>query len=212
MADTKQNSLNSSMNKQSPVKMRYDINIVFAFVAVGVILLITGSGNPIWGYSWLSLALIALLFTVLTQLIMIHNSSQRKSQGFIDLLKAMWDYGTTTAPITLLLALTSWYAGQYTTYQDIIKDGNLPQEYYNFSNASITILVFEIIALYNMTKDMLVAANASESSSAKRPTKYMQFLDVLQARDDTIFYGLLMLSFIMAGFMHVILAYFVTDG
>ena len=38
----------------SGVSMRYDINIIFAFIGVGVILLLGGGGSPIWGYTWLS--------------------------------------------------------------------------------------------------------------------------------------------------------------
>lgn len=199
------------MGKHSPVKMRYDINIVFAFVAVGVILLLTGSGSPIWGYSWLTLALTALLFTVVSQLIIQDSQSHHKKPGMLDLARSLWKYGTATAPITLLLALTSWYTGQYSTYQEVIDGGDLPTEYYNFSNASITVLVFEVIALYNMIKDML-RPTLSDKPQNTKSSSYQTLLNTLQARDDTIFYGLMLLSFIMAGFMHVILAYFVTDG
>ena len=199
------------MGKHSPVKMRYDINIVFAFVAVGVVLLLTGSGSPVWGYSWLTLALTALLFTVVSQLIIQDSSSQSKKPGLLDLARSLWKYGTATAPITLLLALTSWYAGQYSTYADIINKGDLPTEYYNFSRASTTVLVFEIIALYNMITDLLRPTLSDKPVNTKSST-YQNLLETLQARDDTIFYGLVLLSFVMAGFMHVILAYFITDG
>lgn len=199
------------MGKHSPVKMRYDINIVFAFVAVGVVLLLTSSGSPVWGYSWLTLSLTALLFTVVSQLIIQDSSSQSKKPGLLDLARSLWKYGTATAPITLLLALTSWYAGQYSTYADIIKKGDLPTEYYNFSRASTTVLVFEIIALYNMITDLLRPTLSDKPVNTKSST-YQNLLETLQARDDTIFYGLVLLSFVMAGFMHVILAYFITDG
>ena len=199
------------MGKHSPVKMRYDINIVFAFVAVGAILLLTGSGSPIWGYSWLTLALTALLFTVVSQLIIQDSTSPSKKPGLTDLARSLWKYGTATAPITLLLALTSWYAGQYSTYADVIKNGDLPAEYYNFSHASTTVLVFEIIALYNMITDLLRPTLSDKPVNTKSST-YQNLLSTLQARDDTIFYGLILLSFVMAGFMHVILAYFITDG
>ena len=199
------------VGRHSPVKMRYDINIVFAFVAVGVILLLTGSGSPVWGYSWLTLSLTALLFTVVSQLIIQDTSSHTKKPGFMDLVRSLWKYGTATAPITLLLALTSWYAGQYSTYAKVIDKGDLPAEYYNFSNASTTVLVFEVIALYNMITDMLRPTLSDKPPNTKSST-YQTLLQTLQARDDTIFYGLILLSGIMAGFMHVILAYFVTDG
>ena len=196
--------------QQSPVKMQYNLNIVFSFVAVGVILLLGGGGSPIWGYSWLSLSLMSLLFVVTSQLILINNENPKKGVGLMDLARALWDYAQFTAPIILLFSLTSWYVGQYTKYQDVIEEGNLPTEYYNFHNASITLLVFEVISLYNMVTDML-NAKREDASPNKSPTK-LSVLEMLQARDDTIFYGFMLLSFIMAGFTHVILAYFTTDG
>ena len=205
--------------KHSQVKLNYDINIVFAFLAVGVLLLFAGKTSPIWGYSWMSLALMALLFTVLSQLLLYNNDNNSKNTGVISILRSLWKYGLVTAPITLLFGLISWYVGQYTKYKKKIENGNLPQEYYNFYNASTTLLVFEVVSLYNMITELLNTTHLENmkiknvhSKTNTKKSKYMNLLEMMQARDDTIFYGFILLSYIMAGFMHVILAYFITDG
>tara|TARA_B100000963_G_C22556496_1_gene639273 strand:- start:159 stop:797 length:639 start_codon:yes stop_codon:yes gene_type:complete len=208
--------------KHSEVKLNYDINIVFAFLAVGVLLLFIGKASPIWGYSWMSLALMALLFTVLSQLLLYTNDKKQEQQsGILSLLRSLWKYGLVTAPITLLFGLISWYVGQYTKYKKKIENGNLPREYYNFYNASTTLLVFEVVSLYNMITELLhisrmesmqkKVGQQKQTNNVKK-SKYMNLLEMMQARDDTIFYGFILLSYIMAGFMHVILANFITDG
>ena len=62
-----------------------------------------------------------------------------------------------------------------------------------------------------MITDLLRPTLSDKPVNTKSST-YQNLLETLQARDDTIFYGLVLLSFVMAGFMHVILAYFITDG
>lgn len=201
------------MPGHSPVSMRYDINIIFAFIAVGVILILGGGGSPIWGYTWLSLSLMALLFTVISQLIINGHSGKETQGGWLGLAKTIWTYGMSTLPVSLMFILVSWYASQYLQYEDIIERGNLPQEYYSFSNASTMLLVFELIALYNMittimTENQLNASQNISPSSSKKKT----YLELVQTKDETLYYGFLIFNFIMAGFMHVILSCFITDG
>ena len=68
----------------SLVSMGYDVNIIFAFVGVGAVLILGGGGSPVWGYSWLALSLMALLFTVISQLIIREQESAgRRPRGWI---------------------------------------------------------------------------------------------------------------------------------
>ena len=195
--------------------MEYDINIIFAFVGVGVVLLLGGGGSPVWGYTWLSLSLMALLFTVISQLIINgRNQKESRDKGWLGLARTVWTYAVATMPVSLMFILVAWYTAQYVRHQDIIKRGNLPQEYYAFSNASVVLLVFEVIALYNMVGDIM--KEGSMSRSAAPPTEQQKakrsLLEQMQTKDETIYYGFMIFNFIMAGFMHVILTCFITDG
>jgi len=198
----------------SLVSMGYDVNIIFAFVGVGAVLILGGGGSPVWGYSWLALSLMALLFTVISQLIIREQGERRSSTTWMDLARKVWGYAVATMPVSLMFLLVSWYASQYLQYQDVIKRGNLPKEYYAFDNVSTMLLVFELVALYNIVTDADAAplpsgapARDSASSRAKK-----SFLDQVRTKDSTIYYGFLIFNFIMAGFMHVILSCFITDG
>ena len=196
----------------SPVSMRYDINIIFAFIGVGVVLLLGGGGSPIWGYTWLSLSLMALLFTIISQLII--NSSEKKETetGWLGLARTMWIYAMSTLPVSLMFILVAWYTSQYVQYEDIIKRGNLPQEYYAFSNVSVMLLIFEIIALYNMVTTIMKEGQLPSGAQTIQSKSKRSLLEHMQTKDETIYYGFLIFNFIMAGFMHVILSCFITDG
>ena len=197
----------------STVSMRYDINIVFAFVAVGVILLLAGDGSPLWGYTWLSLSLMGLLFTIISQLIInSNNKKQPIEEGWLGLARIVWSYSISTLPVSLMFILVTWYSSQYFQYQDIIERGNLPQEYYAFNNISIILLVFELIALYNVVSTTMKEDSMTSLPSSSKVNTKKTFLEHIQTKDETIYYGFILFNFIMAGFMNVILKCFITDG
>ena len=192
--------------------MRYDINIIFAFIGVGVILLLGGSGSPVWGYTWLSLSLMALLFTIISQLIINSHDNKQPEGGWLGLARTMWIYAMSTLPVSLMFILVAWYTSQYVNYQDIIDRGNLPQEYYAFNNVSTSLLVFELVALYNMVTTIMKEGQLSKSAPAAQIQGKKTILEHMKTKDETIYYGFLIFNFIMAGFMHVILSCFITDG
>ena len=196
----------------SGVSMRYDINIIFAFIGVGVILLLGGGGSPIWGYTWLSLSLMALLFTIISQLIINGNDNREPQGGWLGLARTMWVYAMSTLPVSLMFILVAWYTSQFVQYQDIIKRGNLPQEYYAFNNVSVTLLVFELVALYNMVTTIMREGQLSKKAPTAQTQGKKTLLEQMKTKDETIYYGFLIFNFIMAGFMHVILSCFITDG
>ena len=111
-----------------------------------------------------------------------------------------------------MFILVAWYTSQYVQYQDIIKRGNLPQEYYAFNNVSVTLLVFELVALYNMVTTIMREGQLSKKSSTPQTQGKKTLLEQMKTKDETIYYGFLIFNFIMAGFMHVILSCFITDG
>tara|TARA_Y100000591_G_C21853646_1_gene713395 strand:- start:3650 stop:4273 length:624 start_codon:yes stop_codon:yes gene_type:complete len=201
-------------------KMKYNINIVFGFVFIGVMLLWSGSASMVWGYGWLTFSLISLLFLVFAR---ISQQAKSANEGN-DLLSIIQKYLARTWPIIMLIILLYWYTKMNVAYGDKIKNNRVPAEYNSFATASLTLLIFEFIALRNIVMEMFLPTQIAteESSSGKKGTKLNlkkknrtmvnHVLSNLQAQDSAILYGFLLFNYIIAGFMQVILSYFTTDG
>ncbi len=201
-------------------KMKYNINIVFGFIFIGVMLLWSGSASVVWGYGWLTFSLISLLFLVFARISQ-QAKSANEGNNFLEIIQK---YLARTWPIIMLIVLLYWYTKMNVTYGDKIKFNRVPAEYNSFATASLTLLIFEFIALRNIIMEMFLppAIAAAESSSAKKGTKLNlkkknrtmanHVLSNLQAQDSAILYGFMIFNYIIAGFMQVILSYFTTDG
>ena len=151
----------------------------------------------------------------------LHHGDLTDSTSLIGIIQK---YLARTWPIIMLIILLYWYTKMNVTYGDKIKFNRVPAEYNSFATASLTLLIFEFIALRNTVMEMFVPPEiaASESSSANKGTKLNlkkknrtmvnHVLSNLQAQDSAILYGFMIFNYIIAGFMQVILSYFTTDG
>ena len=198
-------------------KMKYNINIVFGFIFIGVMLLWSGSASVVWGYGWLTFSLISLLFLVFAR---ISQQAKAANEGN-DFLSIVQKYLGRTWPIIMLIILLYWYTKMNVTHSEQIKFDRVPAEYNTFATASLTLLIFEFIALRNIVMDMFVPQAIAELQTKKgtqlnlkkkRQPMVSHVLSNLQASDSAILYGFLLFNYIIAGFMQVILSYFTTDG
>lgn len=198
-------------------KMKYNINIVFGFIFIGVLLLWSGSASMVWGYGWLTFSLISLLFLVFAR---ISQQAKAANEGN-DFLSIIQKYLGRTWPIIMLIILLYWYTKMNVTHAEQIKFDRVPAEYNTFATASLTLLIFEFIALRNIVMEMFLPPQIAELQSNKGTKLNLkkkgapmvsQVLSNLQASDSAILYGFLLFNYIIAGFMQVILSYFTTDG
>ena len=86
-------------------KMKYNLNIVFGFIFIGVILLWSGSTSMVWGYGWLTFSLISLLFLVFAR---ISQQAKAANEGN-DFVSIVQKYLARTWPIIMLIVLLYWY-------------------------------------------------------------------------------------------------------
>ena len=141
-----------------------------------------------------------------------------------NLLEILQKYLARTWPIIMMILMLYWYTKMNVTYGDKIKFNRVPAEYNTFATASITLLIFEFIALRNIIMGMFSPNEiaAAESATANKGTKLNlkkknrsmanHVFSNLQAQDSAILYGFMIFNYIIAGFMQVILSYFTTDG
>ena len=120
-------------------KMKYNINIVFGFIFIGVMLLWSGSASVVWGYGWLTFSLISLLFLVFARISQ-QAKSANEGNNFLEIIQK---YLARTWPIIMLIVLLYWYTKMNVTYGDKIKFNRVPAEYNSFATASLTLLIFE---------------------------------------------------------------------
>ena len=201
-------------------KMKYNLNIVFGFIFIGVILLWSGSTSMVWGYGWLTFSLISLLFLVFAR---ISQQAKAANEGN-DFVSIVQKYLARTWPIIMLIVLLYWYTRMNVIYDDRISNNRVPAEYNTFATASLTLLIFEFIALRNIVMEMFLPAQIAEATSSsnkkgtqlnlkkKNRTMVSNVLSNLQAQDSAILYGFMLFNYIIAGFMQVILSFFTTDG
>ena len=166
-----------------------------ALIYVSVILLLisfgtngnTTIGALISGYSALTLSILMILIMLLNDVM---NTFQDKTVSEKIIVMLM-----TCGPFLLMLGVIAFVLYLIITYSKIIKEGNVSNGYYIFSNITIILLLLQIYLLYgNM-----------DTEKFKQTHK-------LSSITSSIIYLLGVISTMSALILYTILKYFTTDG
>lgn len=183
----------------------YNLNILFGFVAVGVIILYSTKGAAVWGLVWIFLSLFGILFTSWAM-----TSRKRLEYPVKKILPLMLFQ---SIPTLIILFLMSWLIQIITSNYSKITSENVPPEFSRLYNSVILILAIQFYCLMKHLKK-LVKDNPEVSSVApinlKDPLGAMKNLGENQM--DIILYGLALLTFILILMTWVVLKFFITDG
>ena len=171
----------------------YDSNIMLGFIIVGILIkLICSIGgvsivgeatSTIWGYGIVSLALIALMVITVSLATKLNDKNNGSVFSFIKLLLQ------NSLPILATLSVLIWVITLNSIYYNKLNDNNISNEYYQYSNITLFLIIAQISVL-------IMSLKAGPSQRKMKFTTY--------------FFTILNLIFV--GIMNIILTFFTTDG
>jgi hypothetical protein len=198
-----------------PGNPEYEINnmIVFAFVGICIKLFFGGNfsqdgttgraTSTVWGYG---VVLVALISMMVITFALGANKTANLQKGYFSFFKGVLSYSFPTLTTLIVLA---WILVMNLTYYKRINQGAVATEYYMFSNATTTLIVFQLIALFKYLNSKI---KYDERCAMDSPTN--ECLELRKSNDRLSFavFFISFMNFVMAGIMNVILKYFSTDG
>ena len=184
----------------------YNLNILFGFVSVGVIILYSTKGAAIWGLVWIFLSLFGILFTSWAM-----TSRKRLEYPVKKILPLMLFQ---SIPTLIILFLISWLIQIITSNYSKISSGEVPLEFSRLYNAVILVLAMQFYCLMKHLKTLI-----KENPDGPRSAPILDFKDPLKSMKsmgdnqmDIILYGLALLTFVLILMIWVVLKFFITDG
>ena len=179
-------------------KPDYSLNALLIICVIGVVVKLffasptsnDGSTGPvsaaIWGYGLCAMAIFFLIF--LNYALIQGNLDQNDS----DFLKTMF---TSQGAIVSTLGIFIYIIWMYLTYKIQINKGRVADEFYEMSNISTVMIIFQLIVLAKAVSD------ASTQGKSGRNEMLTQTI-----------YLLSLINIVFIAIMNIILAYFSTDG
>tara|TARA_B100000073_G_C23659337_1_gene543888 strand:+ start:176 stop:724 length:549 start_codon:yes stop_codon:yes gene_type:complete len=174
----------------------------FVLMAVGILIRFQFNPNgALWGYGIMTIALagIVLQLTILKGL-----EENKKDLGLVKSFKVLiTNVIGAQFPSFLLLISLIWIYTIYLKHDDIIKSGNTPKQFNEFTSLSLTIIVIQMALLY---------------FSLSTPTKIAGMpipVNILKAVKGSLnsFMALItIINWFLIGIMYIIMEHFRTDG
>ena len=185
----------------------YNLNILFGFIAVGVVILYSTKGAAIWGLVWIFLSLFGILFTSWAM-----TSRKRLEYPVKKILPLMLFQ---SIPTLIILFLISWLIQIITSNYSKISSGDVPLEFSRLYNSVILVLAIQFFCLLKHLKKLIKDTPDGGPKTApimdlKDPMGTMKNMGENQM--DIILYGLALLTFVLTLMIWVVLKFFITDG
>jgi hypothetical protein len=196
----------------------YEINNMIVFAFVGVVIKLFFGGNfsqdgtsgratsTVWGYGVVVLSILSVM--VITFALGAKNGPNL-SLGYFSFFKGLLSY---SFPSVFTVIVLLWIITMNLTYYTRINQGAVATEYYMFSNATTTLLILQLIALFKYLNgkiqyDETLGCKGTEGENS-------ECYNLRKGNDRMAFaiYFVTFMNLVLAGIMNIILAYFSTDG
>jgi len=194
----------------------YDINNMIIFALVGLCIKMFFGGTPsqdgstgkasstVWGYTIVALAILGIM--VISFALASQNSMTTCITG------GKWDFFkglmTESFPSVFTLIVLIWIIVINLNYYKRINQGRVATEYYMFSNATATLLIFQLIALFKYLNGRFKASELKERGRTAEEALITKDND----RYAFAIYFVTLLNCVLAGIMNITLEFFSTDG
>lgn len=178
----------------------YNLNIFLWFCIIGIAVVFSAPKQIVWGYTWIIFSLIGML-TMIWALI----SPDMMNKSFMSVIYSSF---THSLPVVIIIILLSWVISMRLHYAYNFNNGTIPKMYYNYLHIANILLIFEILAVYNLTKNKF----SSESAPAFASGMMNSIKKGVDKQQGGILYLLIAINFILVSIMNTILKYYMTDG
>ena len=192
----------------------YIINGMFLFAVIGMCVKVffssaistDGTYGPantiIYGYGIIALSILTVLFVSYA----IHDrigkiENKGKVENILSFIKTFF---TSSAPSVLTIVVLFWIILLNISYYIPINTGNVAKEYYQLSNATSFLFVFQIVCLFQYLKLYIKIKTDPKNACADDVTT--------QGRIAFATYFITAINLIVVGMMTIILEFFSTDG
>jgi len=180
--------------------LRYDINIVFAMIAVGFIVLFINIKAAVIGYGILAFCTIGIIFMLFALL----SQGQLKESVFEMVKNIIFN----STPIIVILVILAWLITMNVTHYDRITSNAVPSDFISFLNVANTLLIAQFVCLYYYVTDRLtITKNTVEGNSVLNKATQM-----MSSYSTMILYLFASLTIVILGICHIIIKYYATDG
>jgi len=192
----------------------YIINGMFLFAVIGMCIKVffsseisqDGTYGPantiIYGYGIIAMSIITVLFISYA----VHDRIGRiENKGKVEsILGFIKSFFTSSAPSILTIVVLLWIILLNISYYIPINTGNVAAEYYQLSNATSFLFVFQIVCLFQYLKLYIKIKTDPKNACADDITT--------QGRIAFATYFITAINLIVVGMMTIILEFFSTDG
>lgn len=195
----------------------YEINNMIVFAFVGVVIKLFFGGNfsqdgssgratsTVWGYGVVVLAILSVMVITFA----LGAKSANLNLGYFSFFKGLLSY---SFPSVFTVIVLLWIITMNLTYYTRINQGAVATEYYMFSNATTTLLILQLLALFKYLNGKI---QHDEMMNCKGTEGENTPCQVLRKGNDRLAFAIYFVTFMnltLAGIMNIILAYFSTDG
>lgn len=178
----------------------YDINIVFAIIAVGFIVLFIDIKAAIIGYGIIGFCTIGIIFLMFA----LFSQGQVKESVFSMIYKIIYN----STPTLVILVILTWLIVMNVTNYDRITSDAVPDDFLTFLNIANILLIVQFVCLkYYITDQITITKNVAEGNSALNTASKM-----MSSYSTLILYLFGTINIIVLGICQVIIKYYATDG
>lgn len=191
--------------------LKYDMNSMIMFAFVGIIIKLffgntisaDGTSGPassaVWGYGIVALSVLSILFITFALTTRMTAIGKYNTIEFVmELIKGSF------VPM-LMFVILLWLISINITYYKQINEGNVADEYGQFSTISSILVVIQLIVLFKYLKDTFMIQEGGPSDTNAMAT-------ALKSQMASVTYILTILNLMSIGVMNIIVEFFSTDG
>ena len=178
----------------------YDINIVFAIIAVGFIVLFIDIKAAIIGYGIIGFCTIGIIFLMFA----LFSQGQIKESVFSMIYKILYN----STPTLVILSILTWLIVMIASNYDRITSDAVPDDFITFLNIANMLLIVQFVCLkYYITDQLTITKNVVEGNSALNNAS-----KIMSSYSTMILYLFGTINIIVLGICHTIINYYATDG